>query len=55
MRSTVIVSEGLVYVPAVLVFCQIVYGSSGYLKKYMAAILILTQPALIMVDHGHFQ
>ncbi|OBZ85578.1 putative dolichyl pyrophosphate Man9GlcNAc2 alpha-1,3-glucosyltransferase, partial [Choanephora cucurbitarum] len=55
MRSTVIVSEGLVYIPAVLVFCQIVYGSNGYLKKHMAAVLILMQPALIMIDHAHFQ
>ncbi|RCI03957.1 Glucosyltransferase-like protein, partial [Rhizopus stolonifer] len=55
MRSTVIVSEALVYIPAVLVFCQIVYGSNGYLKKHMAAVLILMQPGLIMIDHAHFQ
>ncbi|KAG0188112.1 hypothetical protein DFQ28_005366 [Apophysomyces sp. BC1034] len=55
MRSTVFVSEALVYVPAVLVFCQILYGAEGYLKKYIAAILILMQPALLMIDHGHFQ
>ncbi|KAI8997694.1 glycosyl transferase [Pilobolus umbonatus] len=55
MRSTVFVSELLIYIPAVLIYCQIVYGSSGYLKKYMAATLILMQPALIMIDHGHFQ
>lgn len=55
MRSTVFVSEALIYMPAVLVFCQIVYGSNGYLKKHMAAVLILMQPALIMVDHAHFQ
>ncbi|KAI9483802.1 MAG: ALG6, ALG8 glycosyltransferase family-domain-containing protein [Benjaminiella poitrasii] len=55
MRSTVFISEALVYMPAVLVFCQIVYGSNGYLKKHMAAILILMQPALIMIDHAHFQ
>ncbi|KAL9537816.1 hypothetical protein MBANPS3_011437 [Mucor bainieri] len=55
MRSTVFVSEALIYMPAVLVFCQIVYGSNGYLKKHMAAVLILMQPALIMIDHAHFQ
>ncbi|KAI8373722.1 glycosyl transferase [Blakeslea trispora] len=55
MRSTVIASEGLVYIPAVLVFCQIMYGSNGYFKKHMAAVLILMQPALIMIDHAHFQ
>ncbi|KAI8990887.1 ALG6, ALG8 glycosyltransferase family-domain-containing protein [Mycotypha africana] len=55
MRSTVFVSEALIYIPAVLVFCQIVYGSDSYLKKHMAAVLILLQPALMMIDHAHFQ
>ncbi|KAI8639848.1 glycosyl transferase [Parasitella parasitica] len=55
MRSTVFVSEAMIYMPAVLVFCQVVYGSNGYLKKHMAAVLILMQPALIMIDHAHFQ
>ncbi|CAO3597437.1 unnamed protein product [Absidia cylindrospora] len=55
MRSTVFLSELVVYIPAVFVFCQLVYGSQGYLKKHVSAILILLQPALIMVDHGHFQ
>ncbi|KAG2207605.1 hypothetical protein INT46_005578 [Mucor plumbeus] len=55
MRSTVFVSEAVIYIPAVLVFCQIVYGANGYLKKHMAAVLILMQPALIMIDHAHFQ
>ncbi|KAI8086269.1 glycosyl transferase [Halteromyces radiatus] len=55
MRTTVIISELLIYIPAVFVFCQLVYGSQGYLKKHVSAILILLQPALIMVDHGHFQ
>ncbi|ORZ09944.1 glycosyl transferase [Absidia repens] len=55
MRSTVYISELLIYIPAVFVFCQMVYGSQGYLKKHVSVILILLQPALIMVDHGHFQ
>ncbi|KAI8882559.1 glycosyltransferase family 57 protein [Backusella circina FSU 941] len=55
MRSTVMVSEALIYIPAVLVYCQILYSSKGFLKKHMAAVLILTQPALILIDHGHFQ
>ncbi|KAI8336965.1 glycosyl transferase, partial [Chlamydoabsidia padenii] len=55
MRSTVYVSELMIYIPAVFVFCQMVYGSQGYLKKHVSAILILLQPVLIMIDHGHFQ
>ncbi|KAI7897153.1 glycosyl transferase [Mucor mucedo] len=56
MRSTVFISEALIYVPAVYLYCQIIYSSNGqYLKKHMAAVLILMQPALIMIDHAHFQ
>ncbi|GAA5803184.1 glycosyl transferase [Helicostylum pulchrum] len=56
MRSTVFISEALIYIPAVYLYCQIVYSSNKqYLKKHMAAMLILMQPALIMIDHAHFQ
>ncbi|CAO3654834.1 unnamed protein product [Mucor hiemalis] len=56
MRSTVYVSEALIYVPAVYLYCQIMYSANNqYLKKHMAAVLILMQPALIMIDHAHFQ
>lgn len=34
MRSTVFVSEALIYIPAVYLYCQIVYSSNKqYLKK----------------------
>ncbi|KAI8066674.1 glycosyl transferase [Gongronella butleri] len=55
MRCTVYFSELFLYIPAVYVFCQMVYGNQGFFKKHVSAILILLQPALIMVDHGHFQ
>ncbi|CAO3675849.1 unnamed protein product [Rhizopus stolonifer] len=56
MRSTVIVSEVLIYIPAVFMFCQTLYGASNtYVKKYTATVLILLQPALLIIDHGHFQ
>ncbi|KAI9029840.1 glycosyl transferase [Phycomyces nitens] len=55
MRSTVFVSEMVVYIPAVLVFCQIQYGSKDIFQKHIGAILILMQPALLLIDHGHFQ
>ncbi|KAG0737925.1 hypothetical protein G6F57_012515 [Rhizopus arrhizus] len=54
MRSTVVVSELLIYIPAVFAFCQTLYGNA-YFKKYTATVLILLQPALILIDHGHFQ
>lgn len=43
MRSTVFVSEALIYIPAVLVFCQIIYGggsNNGYLKKVLLRVYV---------------
>ncbi|KAI9284963.1 glycosyl transferase [Umbelopsis sp. AD052] len=55
MRATVVFWESIIFIPAVLVFTQICYGKQGHLKKNIAALLILLQPALIIIDHGHFQ
>ncbi|BCS22777.1 dolichyl-P-Glc:Man(9)GlcNAc(2)-PP-dolichol alpha-1,3-glucosyltransferase ALG6 [Aspergillus puulaauensis] len=57
MRATVIVSEYLVYIPAVVTFLRRytrmqavpVWSSSVALSA------ILLQPATILIDHGHFQ
>ncbi|KAI9259412.1 glycosyl transferase [Phascolomyces articulosus] len=53
MRATVVVSEALVYIPAVWCFCRIVYPQQQ--RKYLVLLLILMQPTLILIDHGHFQ
>ncbi|KAG2174918.1 hypothetical protein INT43_005980 [Umbelopsis isabellina] len=55
MRGTVAFWEAVIFVPAVLVFAQICYGKQGYLKKNIAILLVLLHPALIIIDHGHFQ
>ncbi|KAL0083249.1 ALG6, ALG8 glycosyltransferase family-domain-containing protein [Phycomyces blakesleeanus] len=55
MRSAVFVSEMIIYIPAVLVFCQVQYGSKDIFQKHIGAILIIMQPALLLIDHGHFQ
>ncbi|RDW86299.1 dolichyl-P-Glc:Man(9)GlcNAc(2)-PP-dolichol alpha-1,3-glucosyltransferase ALG6 [Aspergillus mulundensis] len=57
MRATVIVSEYLVYIPAIITFLRRytrmqavpVWSSS------IALVAILLQPATILIDHGHFQ
>jgi alpha-1,3-glucosyltransferase len=57
MRLTVVVSEYLIYVPAVVIFVR-AYGRKAGLNSYDRAIAlgaILLQPGLILVDHGHFQ
>ncbi|SCZ89918.1 BZ3500_MvSof-1268-A1-R1_Chr1-3g01661 [Microbotryum saponariae] len=60
MRTTVIVGDLLVYISAVVVYC-----SRNYAKKesssrraqpvIVATLSVLLQPALILIDNGHFQ
>lgn len=57
MRATVLASEYLVYVPALIIFLRH-YGRSqgiGSTSSSIALVGILMQPATILVDHGHFQ
>ncbi|KUL89110.1 hypothetical protein ZTR_06070 [Talaromyces verruculosus] len=57
MRATVIVSEYLVYIPAVVLFARR-YGRLLGVPMWstsIALIAILMQPGNILVDHGHFQ
>ena len=57
MRATVIISEYLVYVPAVIIFLRH-YGRNqgvGKTSGLIALVAILMQPATILIDHGHFQ
>lgn len=57
MRFTVIISELLLYIPAVIYFTKWVgrYRSQSPIGQYIAAAAIIFQPALILIDHGHFQ
>ncbi|KAF8251450.1 ALG6, ALG8 glycosyltransferase [Wilcoxina mikolae CBS 423.85] len=57
MRASVVISEYLIYVPAVMLFVW-VYGKQAGLSTYEKAIAlaaILFQPSLMLIDHGHFQ
>ena len=57
MRATVIVSEYLVYVPAVVV-CVRHMAKRHHIDPWESSIAltaILMQPATILIDHGHFQ
>ena len=53
MRVTVIVSELLVFVPAVLYLVR--RNQHQHLKSRIAMVAVILQPAIILVDHGHFQ
>ncbi|QSS60281.1 glucosyltransferase [Histoplasma capsulatum] len=57
MRATVVISEYLVYIPAVVIFLRRYSRMQGthVWASSIALVAILMQPATILVDHGHFQ
>ncbi|KAK2759017.1 Glucosyltransferase-like protein [Arachnomyces sp. PD_36] len=57
MRATVVVSEYLVYIPAVVILTRRYTRAQGVhvWAASIALVAILMQPATILVDHGHFQ
>ncbi|KAJ5162277.1 hypothetical protein N7492_007669 [Penicillium capsulatum] len=57
MRATVIISEYLVYIPAVVNFLRRYSRIQGVhaWSASIALVAILLQPATILIDHGHFQ
>lgn len=58
MRITALVSELCVYIPAVLLFTRWMgrnYNKAASIDQTIIAAAILYQPALAIIDHGHFQ
>lgn len=57
MRATVIMSEFLIYIPAVVVFVRRYSRVNGVATwtSNVALVAILMQPATILIDHIHFQ
>ncbi|KAJ3014749.1 Glucosyltransferase-like protein [Thoreauomyces humboldtii] len=55
MRLTALVTELAIYVPAVILFAKYWIPTSDTARKQVLVTLILLQPALIIIDHGHFQ
>uniref|UniRef100_A0A672J6I5 Alpha-1,3-glucosyltransferase n=1 Tax=Salarias fasciatus TaxID=181472 RepID=A0A672J6I5_SALFA len=54
MRTTVLVADLLIYIPAVILYCFcLTEGSSG--KKVSTLLCFLLYPGLILIDYGHFQ
>uniref|UniRef100_A0A671SMY2 Alpha-1,3-glucosyltransferase n=1 Tax=Sinocyclocheilus anshuiensis TaxID=1608454 RepID=A0A671SMY2_9TELE len=54
MRVTVLFTDILIYIPAVLLYCF--YFCDGSSKQKVAtALCILLYPGLILIDYGHFQ
>lgn len=55
MRMSVLVLEALVYIPAVYVYTRVALPGRSRRTQNIALLTVLLQPALTLVDHGHFQ
>ncbi|KAF3481946.1 glucosyltransferase [Arthroderma uncinatum] len=57
MRATVVVSEYLIYIPAVVIFLRRYAREQGVAPwaSSIALCAVLMQPSTILIDHGHFQ
>ncbi|KJA21176.1 glycosyltransferase family 57 protein [Hypholoma sublateritium FD-334 SS-4] len=55
MRMTVIACDALVYVPALVMFAHTWQGSRSKRTQELSLLTLILQPALLLVDCGHFQ
>ncbi|KAI9141523.1 glycosyl transferase [Paraphysoderma sedebokerense] len=55
MRSTVVICDLVLFYPAAILFVRQFLKNEGRVKKLTALMILLMQPALILIDHGHFQ
>lgn len=57
MRWTSIISELVVYLPATLQLTSVIGKkfSLGRMDQIIVTAVVVSQPALILIDHGHFQ
>ncbi|KGQ81089.1 alpha-1,3-glucosyltransferase, partial [Candida albicans P37005] len=57
MRITAIISELIIYIPSILKIANILGKKSNInrMDQIIIALIIINQPHLILIDHGHFQ
>ncbi|KAL3139491.1 hypothetical protein ABBQ38_003815 [Trebouxia sp. C0009 RCD-2024] len=55
MRLSVIASDLLVFFPAVLLCLRVFGGSKTLQERQWWLLMVLLQPAAVLIDHGHFQ
>ncbi|KAF9475649.1 glucosyltransferase [Pholiota conissans] len=55
MRMTVLALDALVYLPALLMFVYTWQGSRSRRTQELSFLTLILQPALLLVDFGHFQ
>lgn len=57
MRMTAIISELIIYIPGILKLANLLGKKSNInrMDQIIIALIIINQPHLVLIDHGHFQ
>ncbi|GBG80956.1 hypothetical protein CBR_g31513 [Chara braunii] len=55
LRWSVVASDILIFFPAVVAFVSVYYRHRSKKERLWAIAMALLQPALLLIDHGHFQ
>ncbi|KAJ7761486.1 glycosyltransferase family 57 protein [Mycena maculata] len=55
MRSTVVLLDAAIYVPALVMFTRFWQANRSKRTQNLALMTLLFQPALLLIDFGHFQ
>ncbi|KAL8000709.1 putative glycosyl transferase, ALG6/ALG8 [Plasmopara halstedii] len=55
MRTSVILCDVALFIPAISYLARVIYGSKQWMQRSAFFLLILLEPAILLIDHGHFQ
>ena len=55
MRTSVLLCDVVLFMPAIHCMARVIYGSDNWTRRTTFCLLILLQPAVLLIDHGHFQ
>uniref|UniRef100_A0AAV1UK22 Alpha-1,3-glucosyltransferase n=1 Tax=Peronospora matthiolae TaxID=2874970 RepID=A0AAV1UK22_9STRA len=55
MRTSVLLCDVVLLMPAIYCMARVSYGSANWTRRTTFCLLVLLQPAVLLIDHGHFQ
>ncbi|RLN65643.1 hypothetical protein BBJ28_00001818, partial [Nothophytophthora sp. Chile5] len=55
MRTSVLLCDILLLIPAICCVARALYRSRQWTRQTAFVLLVLLQPAMLLIDHGHFQ
>ncbi|OWZ24650.1 Dolichyl pyrophosphate Man9GlcNAc2 alpha-1,3-glucosyltransferase [Phytophthora megakarya] len=55
MRTSVLLCDILLFIPAIYYIARVIYGCEQWTRRTAFLLLVLFQPAILLIDHGHFQ